>query len=1191
MYDLRESACFSPLHLIFILYRETLIFQQNFFRSFFDPIHDTRNITVIMRRNEPLERIRNLRSRSCISDTMSGTSALSPTFPSFYRVSPEEIDGSRVPFIRERFVLDASVKEEIRKEEPSFGFGEFGKAVYYRTYSRRIVEEDGSERQEHWPDTVIRVIEGVFGIRKDYLLKHSLEWREEEMQKYAKAMALSLFRMEWLPPGRGLWACGTGFVYERGAAALNNCGFTRARDLAFSMVWTADMLMCGCGVGVYLDFEGDVLRPDRSSPLRYEVPDNREGWAHSVGLLISAYVPRNGVISPFPVFDYSRIRSKGTALRGFGGTASGPTPLIELHQRLEAFFETYLLAHEESSGRGSTNPFLYLIRSLRNVESSQVARMSQVDFKAFETRMEELHKAGKKVYDKSRLVADVANSIGVCVVAGNVRRSAMILLGDVGDRTFMDLKNFDINPERGDISWMSNNTVVCKKTEDFDVLPEIARRVVANGEPGFYNLINTKRYGRYGKVCRDPSEWTREFEEDQAIGLNPCITGDTMVLTNQGLRRADKLVGNAFVAVVDGHEYPSTPQGFWSTGKKEVYRITLDNGIVVRATSNHKFLVKKSVGLFEWREVSTFMKGNVLALGNNVGYKWAGGEGTHDEGYFLGQVIGDGYVDGEVPVACLWVPPDQDINAYKPAITMKRYAMSLRHRSDFKGFHVDKRTDVYVKYSMKLVETTDLAKKWGVERIEKKVPENGSYDFTVGLLRGFFDADGTVLNGRDKGVSVRLAQVNLSRLEAVQRLLNAMGIMSRIYKNRRPAENRLLPDGRGGSKEYHCQTLHELVITRQDIIRFRDIIGFLDDGKMGKLNKSISQHTRGPYRSKYEANVSSVVKEDELQEVFDCTIEQVHRFWAGGVVSHNCSESCMEDKELCNLSEIFPTRCKDASGSFSTDTFLQAVEYATFYATTVSLLPTHWPCSNEVIARNRRIGVSLSGIADFYDAVGFTALTKILRKGYKKVRCTNRVLSREAGVPESIRVTVVKPSGTIAQIVGVSSGIHFPTFKYALRRMRMGQDSHIATTMIASDYPYEEDTYSPNTLVVEFPIDQGKTRKATEVSMWEQISLASTLQREWADNSVSVTIYFNPETEAHQVEWALAQAAPTVKALSFLPHTPGGVYVQSPYEELTREQYETRLRSVKAIDWGTFGLKKSSDGECPKFCTNDSCLV
>ena len=147
--------------------------------------------------------------------------------------------------VKERFSLKKAFCNEIRVKKANFGFGGFGEVTYYRTYSR--IKPDGT--QEHWPDTVIRVVNGVMSVRKSHYVLSCLAWDEAKWQIYAKKLAIAMFDMKWLPPGRGLWVMGTEYVYERGGAALNNCGAVDTIDLSQAADWTMDMLMSGVGVG------------------------------------------------------------------------------------------------------------------------------------------------------------------------------------------------------------------------------------------------------------------------------------------------------------------------------------------------------------------------------------------------------------------------------------------------------------------------------------------------------------------------------------------------------------------------------------------------------------------------------------------------------------------------------------------------------------------------------------------------------------------------------------------------------------------------------------------------------------------------------------------------------------------------------------------------------------------------------
>ena len=280
--------------------------------------------------------------------------------------------------------------------------------------------------------------------------------------------------------------------------------------------------------------------------------------------------------------------------------------------------------------------------------------------------------------------------------------------------------------------------------------------------------------------------------------------------------------------------------------------------------------------------------------------------------------------------------------------------------------------------------------------------------------------------------------------------------------------------------------------------------------------------------------------------------------------------------------ENLPSRCS------SDEEFFEALDYSTFYASTVALLPSHSQETNAVVARNRRIGVSMSGIVDWIGKVGSARATRLMRRGYDLVREVNARLAREAGVPASIRVTCVKPSGTVSLIAGVSPGMHYPAFTCSTRRIRVGSHTPIADFLVRSGVPNEPDACSQQTTVFSFPVKNGAARSATEVSAWEQLSLLAMLQREWADNAVSSTTYFHPETEGKQVAHMLAQFAPVTKCISMLPHTPKGKYAQMPYEGVTEEEYRAAKAAMPAIDWSRFS-GSDGDQEADKFCSSASC--
>lgn len=297
-------------------------------------------------------------------------------------------------------------------------------------------------------------------------------------------------------------------------------------------------------------------------------------------------------------------------------------------------------------------------------------------------------------------------------------------------------------------------------------------------------------------------------------------------------------------------------------------------------------------------------------------------------------------------------------------------------------------------------------------------------------------------------------------------------------------------------------------------------------------------------------------------------------------LANPCSEIPLESWETCNLSEVFPTRCKTQAE------FFEALELATLYSSTIALLPTHREETNSVIERNRRIGVSISGIAGWFDTTPTVEFIEMLRKGYRHVVKINQLLAVEAGVPPSVRVTTVKPSGSISLLAGVSPGMHYPVFSTYIRRIRVGKIAPVAQYLMDAGIPYEPDVNDENTLVFSVPVKEKARRGQRDISIWQKAALLKVLQKNWADNMVSNTITFDPEREGHEIGDVLAHFIQDIKSTSFLPDKEEGAYAQMPYEKITNATYAEMRKGISPIDWTQFS---GSDGQDSKFCSNSEC--
>jgi len=297
-----------------------------------------------------------------------------------------------------------------------------------------------------------------------------------------------------------------------------------------------------------------------------------------------------------------------------------------------------------------------------------------------------------------------------------------------------------------------------------------------------------------------------------------------------------------------------------------------------------------------------------------------------------------------------------------------------------------------------------------------------------------------------------------------------------------------------------------------------------------------------------------------------------------------CLEQTLESYELCCLVETFPTNHD------SLEDYLNTLKYAYLYAKTVTLGQTHWAETNRVMLRNRRIGCSMSGIAQFIANRGVGELQTWMDTGYHHIQKLDKEYSDWMAIPRSIKTTSIKPSGTVSLLAGSTPGIHFPESRYYIRRMRLGITSSLVPSLEKAGYKIEpafgsEDT----TVVVDIPVDLGEgVRTLDEVSMWEQLSLAALAQRYWADNQVSCTVTFDPETEGSQIANALDIFQYQLKGVSFLPRLEAGAYQQMPYEAIEEETYKDLVSKLSKLN---FGRVKGEEIVIERFCDNDVCEI
>jgi ribonucleotide reductase alpha subunit len=414
-----------------------------------------------------------------------------------------------------------------------------------------------------------------------------------------------------------------------------------------------------------------------------------------------------------------------------------------------------------------------------------------------------------------------------------------------------------------------------------------------------------------------------------SLSTNPCVTGDTWVHAGKVIRQVKDLIGdsqgqNKYLwekMIVDGKPYNVTSNGFFSNGVKKVFQLETNEGFKLKLTADHKLMLADG----SWAEVQSIREGEKIRLHDHREYsEWQGITGSDDQGYVLGMLVGDGTFSSQGACVDAW---EEDSGSEKNIIRkISNFAMQLPHRSDFKGFYECSLPSGMSKFRLQTAAITDLAALYGIVRGNKVVTtrvEQGSPAFYKGFLRGFFDADGSVQGNQSKGCSIKLTQINLENLEAVQRMLLRLGIFSTIYK-RKEAGRKMMPDGKGGMKEYPYEDLYELIITSNHLVRFADMVGFEHTEKMHKLNTIIANYKRAVNTKEFLATFKSLTYIGE-EEVFDITVDNVHAFDANGFYAHNCGEIVLSKNDSCRLitmnSSTYVTKPFTKEAGFDYDLF------------------------------------------------------------------------------------------------------------------------------------------------------------------------------------------------------------------------------------------------------------------------------
>lgn len=1053
-------------------------------------------------------------------------------------------------------ILSSSFIEQYANKPTPFqnwGLGEF---VYTRTYSR--IKDDGTN--ENWFETIERVVNGTFALKKRWFLDNNIYWNNERELKYAEKMYDLMFNVKFLPGGRGLWSMGTKITETKHLyAALNNCAFVSTDDIETTLSEAFTFLMDACmlGVGVGFDTKGAgkimIHQPNIERTITHKIDDSREGWVHSLELILESYFLKN---KPNVEFDYSGIRPAGTPLGHFGGVSSGPEPLIHSLDKIREILN-------------------------KNVGSPIT----------------------------SRTIVDVMNLVGLCVVSGNVRRCLPIGSQVHTEKGLISIENINV----GDLVLTSDGFYPVTNIYKQGVQKTI--KIIT--EDGEFECTPNHKIAIFDSV--DSYVWKTADslkDGDRMISSRVSIPGHEMTLPTWTYTYSDhsttckpieipKLDEDMswFIGLFqgDGYTYPNYGHNGFNAYISLTFQLNelciaekAKNQIERFGAGLHVTLIKtKNENSYtvhcQSKQLAWYFDKHVKQANQPLNVPDYIKQNTPD--------IRIAYVSGILDAdGCVTNRPLNIVSSVYPEwvkqIQNLLYSCGIESRINISKHEVPSRIGWQLLHKLNII--TQYARKSlsDSNTICKNIPETIYARNSNGFPSSFIQ-DGHVkrkcglYTNKQINIDVYCKYVNQ----------NVKWCPVKVLK---------LEDGRDVETfDIEVKDKHEFYCNGYLTHNSASIaLGDPTDTEFINLKNYEINPERAGYGWLSNNSVAATIGMD-YTEIAD----SIQRNGEPGIIwldnmrkysrmNHRidmkdakifgcnpCGEVSLESMEMCNLVENFINRHE------TLDEFMHTLKYSFMYAKTVSLGMSHWPKTNEVIQRNRRIGSSLTGITNFITERGINTLRTWCSRGYDFLKFYDERISVAFKIPQSIKITSIKPSGTISLLVpNTCPGLHFPQSSHYIRRVRVSVNANIWKEMQKRGYEVETSISEPFTNIINFPISLGNIRSVNNVSVWEQLELAALLQEVWADNQVSCTVTFKPETEGKEIANALNYFQYKLKGISFLPLCTSG-YPQMPYQEITKEKYDEMVEDIKKRNTSTGNIQiTAEDHETELYCTTDACI-
>ncbi len=416
-----------------------------------------------------------------------------------------------------------------------------------------------------------------------------------------------------------------------------------------------------------------------------------------------------------------------------------------------------------------------------------------------------------------------------------------------------------------------------------------------NGEPGLFMYDETNDMHSFD---------INEHPEHKVEATNPCVTGDTLIYTRTGVYTAEELYNQRISTdvIVDGRlsdERVKEASSVYKTGTKDVYKLKTEEGFELRLTEDHRVMTENG-----WKETKEIEQGEEVHILDREGC--FGHAGTEKEGRILGRIVGEGILEHNEEQIIL-PSYEQDAEILRQFAPDASSVICGAQGSEIRETRVQQiQQDTDHTTQVRSSKLYGFASEYGLQEEKLQVPDKvfrSSKNMAKGFLQGLFTADSYVQEDSEEGVQVRISSSHKPLLKQTQQLLINFGIYSKICENSKDKRVRSLAGHKERLKDDEAKAQHELAISKDSLVIFKEEIGFLTEDKNRKLKQKLSDHKIQPQTEQKTAKVKQIEK-DGYEDVYDLTEPDTHSFIANGIVVHNCGEQPLENYEACNLGHI-----------------------------------------------------------------------------------------------------------------------------------------------------------------------------------------------------------------------------------------------------------------------------------------------